>query len=136
MASEIICALITAGGTVLSILISFFVSRSTANSEIAKMRLTWEREDSLASGKELEELARLIYDYTSSENDYLRIPAMAKLTSIRARETSEVSALLDKLHLALSHGNKLNSEQVLSEIVIQLRKTKSERKRKHCKQPS
>lgn len=136
MTSEIICTLIATGGTVLSILASIFVSRTTASGELSKMKLTWEREDALSSGRELEELATLIYNYTTSENPYLRIPAMAKLASIRANETGDVSGLLDNLHVALSYQNKPESERLLSEIVVQLRKSKGNSKRNHHSRPS
>src|SRR5699024_2941080 len=61
--TEIICTIVTAGGVVLSSLISFFVARSTANREIRRMKLTWDREDAVTADKEFSSMSAAVAEY-------------------------------------------------------------------------
>lgn len=131
MSSEVICSLIAAASATASALISFFISRSTVTREIKKMKLEWAREDAITNDSDFESLFQCVYDFTTCENDHFRIPAMAKLAAIRAKETGSLAPLLDELQTALSTCNRNRCERLLSEIVIHLRHTKS--KGKHCK---
>ena len=63
MNTEIICTIVTAGGVVLSSLISFFVARSTANREIRRMKLTWDREDAVTADKEFSSMSAAVAEY-------------------------------------------------------------------------
>ena len=117
MSVKTICTLITAGGVVISAVISFLTSRYVSNKEIEKLKLTWKREDNIMSSEDISELTKLVYEFANCQNDYFRIPAMAKVAAMRSRETGAVADALNNLHNALEHCNRYEATKQLSEVI-------------------
>ena len=135
MTTEIVCALITVFGVILSALISYRTSRRISKDEIQKLTMTWSREDSLSISKDLEDLTQLVYDFIDCENNYFSIPALSKLASIRAKETGPVSILLDELSDALNSRDLLRRRYLLPKIVEQYRESKRDAQNPKRKKP-
>ena len=135
MSPEIICAALSLLGVFLSSVIAFLTSRAIARNEIRKLRLTWDREDSLEFDKGLQELFQLVYEFIDSQNNSFAIPAISRLAPLRVKETGPAAPLLDELHNALDAHNRHRCRLLLSEIVIKYRESKSDTKKKHAKKP-
>lgn len=135
MSPEIICSIVTGLGAICSALISYWVSSSVSKREIQKLRLTWDREDSLEFDKGLQELFQLVYEFIDSQNDSFAIPAISRLAPLRAKETGPAAPLLDELHIALDSHNRHRCRILLSDIVIKYREAKSDTQNKNRKQP-
>ncbi len=104
MNTEVICAIISAIGVLLSSLLSFFVSKSTAKSEIKKMQLTWEREDNLSHSSDFAQMIRTVSLYcnlTESEPDIVHsqeyAESIALVDCLRSTETGDLAQKLDQL---------------------------------------
>jgi acyl-CoA synthetase (AMP-forming)/AMP-acid ligase II len=128
MSPETICAIIATFGTVISAVIAWFVSRSTANKEIDKMRLSWEREDVVSSEDEFAEMASAVTLYTSTGYPRNAHAAAAKVSSVRAKETGVLAASLDELYLSIIGLNAVQVESYLTKVIEQKRKAKSHQK--------
>ena len=135
MSPEIICAALSLLGVFLSSVIAFLTSRAIARNEIRKLRLTWDREDSLEFDKGLQELFQLVYEFIDCQNDSFAIPAISRLAPLRAKETGPAAPLLDELHIALDSHNRHLCRILLSELVVKYRETKSNTEKKHAKKP-
>lgn len=125
MTTEIICALVTVGGTLLSTLIAFFVSRSTANKEIEKMKLTWEREDVISSDDEFAEMASAVATYVQNGWSGNQCTAMSKIAAIRSKEIGSLALKLDQLYTSVSRGNANSADSLLTEVINEKRQAKS-----------
>lgn len=135
MSSELICTFITAGGVVLSAVISYFTSRYVANNEIKKLKMTWDREDAKSSSKDIAELTKLVCDFTACENDLFRIPAMSKTAEMRSAVSGEFAKTLDDLYTALSHCDRFKSQILLSEVIKQQSKAQGDTQDKKGNRP-
>lgn len=124
LTSEIICSLIALGGTVLSALISYFVSRSTANKELEKLRLTWAREDLVSSDEEFAEMASAIAKFIQRRNGGDQRNAIAHIAAIRSKEAGEIAILLDRLYQAVRDWRPDEVDALLTQIVEKKRETK------------
>lgn len=69
MSSEVICALIGAASTILSALIAFLVSRYTTAREFKKLKLTWQREDSVSYEEDYESMVAAVTQYIKRGSD-------------------------------------------------------------------
>lgn len=125
MKAEIICALITVGGALLSALIAFFVSRSTANKEIEKMKLTWEREDVISSDDEFADMASAVATYVQNGWSDTQRTAMSKIAAIRSKEIGSLASKLDQLYTAVSRDNAKSADSLLTEVINEKRQAKS-----------
>ena len=65
--TEVVYALISLAGAVVSSVLAYFISKSSAQREIEKMRIGWEREDSLSSDEEFTEMVIAVTRYISSK---------------------------------------------------------------------
>lgn len=114
MQTEVICALISLIGALLSAFISYLVSRTTANKEIEKMRLSWDREDAASADEAFSHMIHAVREYTSSENEYFKYAALNSVDTLQLRESAAVASVLAQLHTSLEHGNRHLAEQLLS----------------------
>lgn len=121
MSTEVICALIAVGGTLLSALVSYAVSRSTANREIEKMQLTWEREDVVSSDDEFAEMSSLVAQFVQSNRTTHQREALAKIAAIRSKESGSLASILDDLYSAVRSGDILSSDACLSRVIDEKR---------------
>lgn len=128
MTTEVICALVTVGGTLLSALIAFFVSRTTANKEIEKMQLTWEREDIVSSDDEFAEMASAVARFVAYDSLQNQTEAMEKIAAIRAKEIGHTCASLDLLFRAVTTEDQGGADALLTEVINEKRRLKQDRK--------
>lgn len=125
MTVEVICALITVGGVVFSALISYAISRSTANKEIEKMKLSWEREDVVSSEDEFSGMASAVAKFVDNNTSRNRANAMEQVAAIRSKEVGVLGRLLDELYLSVQTGDTSEADIRLSQVIDQKRETKS-----------
>ena len=94
LSTELICAIITASGTVLSAVIAFFSARYTAKREIRKMKLQWTREDNLSDKKEFSEMTAAVSRYAQSGWSRHQREALECISVLQVSASGE---LLDEL---------------------------------------
>lgn len=134
--TELICTLVTVGGTVVSALIAWFVSRSTTNKEIEKMKLGWEREDLVSSDDEFSEMASAVAKYVARNHENNRSDAMEKVASIRSKESGKIAKLLDQLYDSIVSRNILMTDDYLTKVIEQKREAKCSTDPKEKKKPT
>lgn len=93
--TEVICAIITVSGVVISSVIAFLVSKNSAEKEIEKMKMSWKREDSTASDEEFSEMITAVTRYVHGRKREDELPALEKLNNVRRKETGYIYLLLD-----------------------------------------
>ncbi len=124
MTSEVVCSLIALAGTVLSALIAYFVSRSTANKEVEKLKLTWEHEDLVSTDDEYAEMAASVSEFILCHYGSIQRKALARVASIRSKETSEIAILLDSLYQAIRDWKLDDADALLTQVVEKKRESK------------
>lgn len=130
MNTEIICALIAVTGTVVSALISFFVSKSSAEKEIQKMKLEWKRQDIVSSDDDFSDMAIAVSAFIQMQTLRTHTQAVAAIMKIRAKESGDIAKSLDALYEAVGrrgygYNPDLNQiDNLLSEILKQKRNSK------------
>lgn len=135
MTSEIICSLIALGGTVISALIAYFVSRSTANKELEKLKLTWEREDLVSSDDEFAEMAAAVAKFVQRRNYGEQRNALSSVAAIRSKETGEMAELLDSLYRAVRDWNPKQIDALLTQVIEKKREAKGHANSAHRNKP-
>lgn len=128
MKTEIICAIVAAGGTLLSALIAFFVSRTTANKELEKMKLTWAREDLVSSDDEFAEMAEAVSKYVQNNYGKVQSDAMSKIAAVRSKEINSIAVILDDLYKYVRMDNPNAADEYLTKAINEKRKIKSDAK--------
>lgn len=127
MNTEIICAMIAVAGTVVSALLAWFVSRLTANKEIERLKLSWEREDVVTSDDEFAEMTASVAQYVSSLFEgydlSAQIPA-SKVAAIRSRESGALADRLDTLYQALLSRQPVTINDELTLVIQEKRNRK------------
>lgn len=136
MKIEIICALMTFGGIVVSALFSYVISRFTANKEIERMKLTWEREDVISSDDEFAAMAGSVAKFVSTHSETTKRRALEQVASIRSKETGELGRLLDNLYLEIQSGYPANADIHLSQVIDQKREAKIQAKATERNKPN
>lgn len=130
MNTEIICALIALAGALVSATISFFVSKSSAEKEIQRMKLEWKRQDIVSSDEDFSDMAVAVSRFIQMQDGTTHLKAVETVMKIRAKELGSIAESLDALYLAIGkrgYGYNPNLEQIdtlLSEILKQKRNAK------------
>lgn len=122
MKTEIIVALITAAGVVVSAMISWRISISQANKEIKKLQKTWEHEKSVSFDDEFAEMVSVVSLYVNSRNIGDGYRALEKVSAIRAKVTGPLADCLDELHHKLENNQFSGLDQCLSNTINENRK--------------
>lgn len=122
MTTEIIVALITSLGVVVSALIAWRVSISQANKEIKKLQKTWEHENSVSFDDEFAEMVSAVSLYANSKNIGDGYRALEKVSAIRAKVTGPLADCLDELHHKLENNQFHGLEKCLSNAINENRK--------------
>ena len=124
----IVCAIITTFGTILSALIAWAVSRSTAKRELKKMRLMWEREDIVSSDDDFAQMAESVARYIHRNRSSDGVDAAGKVNALRAKESGTLANALDLLYFALDDSKHCidpdfeKIQQCLSKVIEEKRK--------------
>lgn len=124
MPTEVISALIAAGGAVLSAFVAWFVSRAAANKEIDKLKLTWAREDVITSDEDFSTMCAAVSRYIHSQRYRDKSAAAALVAAVRSKESGVLAEKLDKLNRALLDNNSLSIDSCLTEVIDEKRKAK------------
>ena len=135
MTSEVICTLITVGGVTFSALISYAISRSTANKEIEKLQLSWEREDIISSDDEFADMTGAVAKYVSHNTSSNQRDAIERVASVRSKETGTLGRLLDELYIDVKSNNINDADIHLSQVIDQKREAKSKAKASNRNKP-
>ena len=124
MSTEIVCTIVTTTGMLISAVISWFISRQTANKEIEKLHLTWNREDVISSDEEFAEMVKAVAKYDNHRTELYRIEAIALVGSVRSKEYGELGCNLDALYDPISNNHICRLSEALSKVINQKRKNK------------
>lgn len=125
MSPEILCAIISFAGIVLSSLLSWFISRFTANKELEKLELLWKREDVVSSDDEFAEMAEAVASYCADCRPTTRRIAMEKAAFTRSKEFGDLALCLDLLYVAIMNNQPELADQRLTKVIEEKRKAKS-----------
>ena len=98
MNTQVICTLIALLGTVSAGIISWFVSKLSAEKEIQKMRLSWEHDNALTSDDDFSEMAAAVATCLQSQIPASFDSAIACVAALRIKETGTISLKLDALY--------------------------------------
>lgn len=123
---ETLRSLIAFAGVLMSAIISWFISRSTAKNEIRKMKLSWEHERNTVLDQEFDQLISLVSAYIDKRSlgfDVDTTEALQKVAVARTRETGPLAPLLDELYLDLQGKNLKKIDASLSAIIECKRKS-------------
>ena len=135
MSSDLLNALITVGGIIISSVISYAISRSTANKEIVKLQLTWQREDVVSSDEEFSAMAAAVAKHLHNPTGASKSAAMQQVTSIRTKENGTLGEMLDKLYADIYHDLIGNIDPQLSKVINQKREAKRKSNTANCNNP-
>ncbi len=102
MKPEIVSALISLAGTIVSAIIAWNVSKVTANKETSKLLLTWEHEEQISSEKEFSDMVDAVTRYIQVHSNENRMNAFARLNTMRSKETGNLFYRLELLYQAMS----------------------------------
>lgn len=124
MLTEVICALIAAGGALLSAVVAWFVSRAAANKEIEKLKLTWAREDVITSDEDFAAMCAAVSRYVQTIRPRDKDTAAALVSSVRSKEAGVLADSLDSLYASLRGTGVLNVDECLTKVIEEKRKAK------------
>ena len=124
MKAEVLCALITVGGILISAIVSYAISRFTANKEVEKMQLVWNREDIISSDDEFAEMAGKVAKFISRATSAHHQDAMQSVAAVRSKELGIMGELLDTLYQHVNDGNLSLIDSQLSKVIKHKRETK------------
>lgn len=129
--TEVICAIVSFVGVVISGVVSWLISRSTANHELVKMERSWAHDAVVSSEEEFSSMAATVSRYAASNTPQNRIKAITAVSAIRAKENGQLASSLDKLYnvlqLPIHSGQSINAE--LSNVIDEKRKANCHAKR-------
>lgn len=121
MKTEIICALITAGGTVLAAIIAHFTARWTSKREVKKMKMQWDHDGDVARERAFSEMVAAVSKYIQSGWARHQREAVEKISAVQANECGELLDALDNLiNSVLSEKTEAVAEQLSA--VMRLRR--------------
>lgn len=135
MDSEIICALISTAGFVVSVFFSFLVARHTARKEGERLKMELEsrermqREsfthaDVVSSDSAFSEMASYVAEFARDNIGLNQSNALRSVAAIRAAESGTLGEMLDRLYHAVSNGSQADADRSLNEVIREKRKRK------------
>ena len=121
LSTEIICALITITGSVITCAITNSNAKhraeEVATSEVEKLTRTWQREDRLSAESAFREMcetvARFVHDNCGTNQGI----ALEKVAGMRAIFTGEIATQLDALYDSIQRRNSQASEAQLTKAI-------------------
>lgn len=126
MKTEVICALITASGVLLSTLGSLFISKITASKEIKKLELEFEHNDNAKLSAELSDALAAAAKYANKPVRMFHTDAVTKVATVRVRYGGEIGRILDVLYNDLTSETSSNIDRTLALLVEEKRKCESD----------
>lgn len=112
MDSKIICAIISALGVVLS----SFLSRVSAHREIKRLKMEWDRADSVSFKAEIAEAVGAAAEFEQSANPRHQREAVKRLAAVMVKADGEMRELLVRLYEAVRGGRYSEISKLTEEI--------------------
>lgn len=127
MKTEVICAIISAGGVLLSTFGSLTISKIAASKEIKKIKLEFDHSDNAKLAEELSEAMAAAAKYSNKPVVMYQTDAVSKVAAVRVRYSGEVGRLLDVLYNNLANGNYREIDRTIALLVDAKRKCEADR---------
>ena len=122
--SEFICSIVSFVGVVASALIAKNVSKNTAEKEIEKMKLTWEREDIVSSEDDFSKMTSAVARFAGGPRSSSQREALGEIAAVRAKERGDLATELDLLYQAVLDWNHKGVDIHLTNVINEKRKLK------------
>ena len=132
--ADILCAFISFIGAIISSVLAYFISRFSAQNEIEKMRISWEREDMISSDEEFTEMVVTVTRYINSKEKTDETAALEKINSLRSKELGELFFQLNLMQRIINIKDSEGKpdfkflDKCLSDAIEQRRKAKRRQK--------
>lgn len=132
--TDILCAFISFIGAIISSVLAYFISRFSAQNEIEKMRISWEREDMISSDEEFTEMVVTVTRYINSKEKTDETAALEKINSLRSKELGELFFQLNLMQRIINIKDSEGKpdfkflDKCLSDAIEQRRKAKRRQK--------
>ena len=132
--TDILCAFISVIGAIISSVLAYFISRFSAQNEIEKMRISWEREDMISSDEEFTEMVVTVTRYINSKEKTDETAALEKINSLRSKELGELFFQLNLMQRIINIKDSEGKpdfkflDKCLSDAIEQRRKAKRRQK--------
>ena len=115
--TEIICALITAGGTILSALIATISAKHVTQRELKKLKLQWKHERDLSSADAFTEMVMAVSRYTQSGWPRHQREALERITAMQTNAHGETASALNALYGATASGSAAEINKCLATVI-------------------
>lgn len=126
MNTEIVCAIISVAGVLLSCLTSLIVSKVAASKEIKKLKIELEHSDNAALAEKLSEALALAAKYTNYPCTMYQTAAKSQIAEVRGRYGGEVGRLLDELYTDIARENSRKADSTMALLVTEIRKSEAD----------
>lgn len=126
MKTEIICAIISTGGVVLSALGSLVAAKFAATKEIKKLKIELEHGDNAALSAKLSDALAAVAKYSGYPCTMHQAAAKSQIAEVRGRYSGETGRLLDELYADIAGGNSHAVDKTLALLVAEMRKREAD----------
>ena len=119
ISSAAVTAIATAASAIIAAIVAKRTAEITANKEIEKLKLSWAREDAVASDTHFNEMSKsvaMLLHYDSGDLNMER-DAVGKIAFLRAREDGELGSVLDQLQAAVNASDFEAANRLLSSAI-------------------
>lgn len=124
--TPVITALISFAGVCVSVASSWVIARMSASKEVKRLRLQWEREDTLTAVDEFSAMASAVAVFSESRKLRDQYKAVAAVASLRAKASGQMAEKLDALYAALQEDNSRAINDALSQVIQERRERRRE----------
>ena len=118
LSEDMITIIISVFGVIVSGIVSIAVSKHTANKELEKLRMSWDREDIVSSDEEFSAMAASVAEYVGYCSDTNRNKALAQVASVRAKEKGVLGNALDSLYSYIYKSEYQMANTQLTEVIM------------------
>ena len=136
MDSEIICAMISVGGVIISAGIAWFTAKQKTAHDLEQMKLAWKHDTAATLDTAYDEMIAAVSAFLAQRTDESSARAIESVSYIRLRETDSlhqwVDALFNYLYMFPFHDSRnyqdaVNIRITLDKIIEEKRKGQSQR---------
>lgn len=117
MKTEVICALITAGGTMLAAVIAHLTALWTSKREVKKMKMQWDHDTEVAEKRAFSAMLAAVSKYIQSGWAKHQRDAIEKISAVQASERGEMFDALDGLIKTVLSGDTEAIAEQLSAVM-------------------
>lgn len=121
VSNEIITASIAFFSVVASSVISFFISKKAAETEINKLKLAWEYDITQKKNQDFEKMVADISKLLFHPDMYTTQEALNSVSVVRAQLTGSEAEAIDMLYYVITTGDKSEIQSALDRAIEQKR---------------